>query len=88
MWLEMVLNGVKAWHLDIPLAVSFKSSYGEAGLSRDLVAMEKGELDTYKRLWRKKLLPITLTIGLFEFSLIKHLRRMIIHWATKGKHEL
>jgi glycosyltransferase involved in cell wall biosynthesis len=87
LWLEMVLNGVKAWHLNIPLAVSFKSSYGEGGLSRDLVAMEKGELDTYKRLWRKKLLSTTLTIGLFEFSLIKHMRRMTIHWV-KGKHEL
>ncbi len=88
LWLEMLLNGINAWHLDIPLAVSFKSSYGEGGLSRDLVAMEKGELDTYKRLWRKNLLPTSLTIGLFGFSLIKHLRRMIIHWATKGKHEL
>ena len=87
LWLEMVLNGVKVWHLDIPLAVSYKCSYGEGGLSRDLVAMEKGELDTYKRLWRKKLLPASLTIGLFGFSLIKHLRRMVIHWA-KGKHEL
>ncbi|MFH0997437.1 MAG: glycosyltransferase family 2 protein [Pseudomonadota bacterium] len=88
LWLEMVLNGVNMWHLDIPLAVSFKSSYGEGGLSRDLAAMEKGELDTYKRLWRKNLLPTSLTIGLFGFSLIKHFRRMIIHWATKGKHEL
>ena len=87
LWLEMVLNGINAWHLDIPLAVSFKNAYGEAGLSRNLVAMEKGELDTYKRLWRKKMLPTSITIGLFVFSLIKHLRRMIIHW-TKEPHEL
>jgi glycosyltransferase involved in cell wall biosynthesis len=87
LWLEMVLNGINAWYLDMPLAVSFKSSYGEGGLSRDLAAMEKGELDTYMRLRRKKLLPTTLTIGLFGFSLIKHFRRVIIHWA-KGKHEL
>lgn len=87
LWLEMLLNGVKAWYLDIPLAASFKSSYGQGGLSRDLAAMEKGELDTYKRLWRKNLLPTTLTIGLFGFSLIKHMRRMIIHRA-KGKHAL
>ena len=87
LWLEMVLNGVKSWYLDIPLAASFKSSYGEGGLSCDLVAMEKGELDTYRRLWRKNLLTTTLTIGLYGFSLIKHLRRMIIHW-TRGKHGL
>ncbi len=87
LWLEMVLSGVKAWYIDIPLAVSFKSSYGEGGLSRDLVAMEKGELDTYRRLRRKKLLSTSLTIGLSGFSIIKHFRRMIIHWA-KGKHEL
>lgn len=87
LWLEMALNGIKAWYLDIPLAVSFKSSYGEAGLSRNLIAMEKGELDTYLRLRRKKLLPTTLMMGLFGFSLIKHLRRMIIHRA-KGMHAL
>lgn len=83
LWLEMVLNGINAWYLDIPLAISFKAAYGEAGLSRDLVAMEKGELDTYQRLRRKKLLSSGLTIGLFGFSLIKHLRRMIICW-TQG----
>lgn len=87
LWLEMVLNGINAWYLDIPLALSFKSAYGEAGLSRNLVAMEKGELDTYRRLWRKKLLSTSLTIGLSGFSLIKHVRRMIIHRA-KGKREL
>ena len=86
LWLEMVLNGISAWYMDIPLAASFKSAYGEEGLSRDLVAMEKGELDTYQRLWRKKLLPTGLIIGLTGFSLIKHLRRTIIHWvkATHG----
>ena len=87
LWLEMVLSGVNAWHLDSPLAVSYKSSYGEGGLSRDLAAMERGELDTYNRLRRKKLLPTGLTIALFGFSLIKHLRRVIIHRA-KGSHEL
>jgi hypothetical protein len=86
LWLEMVLSGINAWYLDIPLALSFKSAYGEAGLSRDLFSMEKGELDTYQRLRRKKLLSTGLTIGLFGFSLIKHLRRVIIHWV-KGKHD-
>jgi glycosyltransferase involved in cell wall biosynthesis len=85
LWLEMLLNGIPAWYLDIPLAASFKSAYGEEGLSRDLIAMERGELDTYQRLWRKKLLPASLTVGLFGFSLIKHLRRMVIH-RIKGIH--
>jgi glycosyltransferase involved in cell wall biosynthesis len=88
LWLEMVLNGIKASYLDVPLAVSFKSAYGQGGLSRNLAEMEKGELDTYKRLWRKKLLPTPLTIGLFGFSLMKHVRRQIIHGTTKGSHEL
>jgi glycosyltransferase involved in cell wall biosynthesis len=87
LWLEMVLSGVNAWYLDIPLALSFKSAYGEAGLSRDLMAMEKGELDTFLRLRRKKLLSSGFAIGLFGFSLVKHVRRMIIHWA-KGPQEL
>lgn len=85
LWLEMVLNGISAWYLDIPLAASFKHSYGEGGLSRNLTAMEKGELDTYERLRRKKLLPSSAAIVLFGFSLIKHLRRMILHQMQKAK---
>jgi glycosyltransferase involved in cell wall biosynthesis len=84
LWLEMVLNGISIWYLDIPLAASFKYPYGEGGLSRSLIAMEKGELDTYKRLWQKQMLPSVLTIGLFAFSLIKHIRRLIIH-RLQGK---
>ena len=87
LWLEMVLNGVNAWYLDSPLAASYKSAYGEGGLSRDLTAMERGELDTYKRLSRKKLLPAGWTIALFGFSLVKHMRRAIIH-RIKGTYEL
>ncbi len=83
LWLEMVLNGIHAWYIDTPLAASFKFSYGEGGLSRNLSAMESGELDTYRRLRRKKLLSTTLTIGLFGFSLIKHFRRMLISLAKK-----
>jgi glycosyltransferase involved in cell wall biosynthesis len=83
LWLEMVMNGIRAWYLDIPLAASFKHAYGEAGLSRHLMAMEKGELDTYARLRQKRLLPTPLAIGLYGFSLIKHLRRLIIHWIQK-----
>jgi glycosyltransferase involved in cell wall biosynthesis len=85
LWLEMVLNGIPAWYLDVSLAASFKHAYGEAGLSRNLAAMEKGELDTYQRLRRKKLLPTSVVIGLFGFSLIKHLRRLIIHRIQKTR---
>ena len=85
LWLEMVLNGISAWYLDISLAASFKRSYGEGGLSRNLAAMEKGELDTYNQLRRKKLLPGSVAIILFGFSLIKHFRRTILHRMQKTK---
>lgn len=78
LWLEIVLNGNVAWHLDLPMGYYYKALFGEGGLSRSLLNVEKGELDTYRRLHREGLLSSFSTLCLTIFSLAKHLRRVVI----------
>jgi len=60
----------------LPLAYSYKAPYGDKGLSSNLWNMEKGELDTYKRLYQKGLLPFSAYFPLIIFSLFKHFVRV------------
>ncbi|MDM8549576.1 glycosyltransferase family 2 protein [Desulfobacterales bacterium HSG2] len=78
LWLEIVLNGYAAWYLDLPLGYSYKSPFGEGGLTGDLWKMEKGELDTFRRLYRKGLLSAFSTCCMTFFSLMKYMRRLLI----------
>lgn len=78
LWLEIVLSGYSAWLLDIPLVQLFKAPYGEGGLSGCMWQMERGEIDTYRKLYKKGLLSgfsYWLLIGL---SLTKYLRRVFL----------
>jgi glycosyltransferase involved in cell wall biosynthesis len=79
LWLEIVLNGYVAWYLDLPMGYFYKALFGEGGLSKSLLNVEKGELDTYWRLHRQGLLSRFSTLCLTLLSLVKHLRRMVIN---------
>jgi len=78
LWLEIVLNGYSSWYLDLPMAYLYKATFGESGLSGNLLKMEKGELDTYRRLHHKGLISGFSTSCLMTFSLLKYLRRLLI----------
>jgi len=77
LWLIILARGYKGAFLDIELAYICKAPYGVGGLSGHLWAMEKGELDTYWKLHKAKLLPWSAFIGLSGLSLVKYLRRLI-----------
>ncbi len=77
LWLETVLSGFRAWYLDLPLAYSYKAPYGAKGLSFSLWNMEKGELDTYRKLYQKGLLPFSIYFPLVHFSMLKHVIRLV-----------
>ena len=77
LWLEILLNGYKSYYIDSSLAYSFKSPFGEGGITRDLWKMELGELDTFKRLYEKELLSILTVICFSCFSLMKFIIRKI-----------
>lgn len=83
LWLTIILNGHAAWKLEAPLAYSYKADFGESGLSGKLWKMEKGELDTYKRIYQQKKILTASFIGLVIFSLLKYLRRLILNYTTR-----
>lgn len=63
------------------MAYTFKSDFGESGLSGKLWEMEKNELDDYWRLYREGMIMLPLLTMLTIFSLVKYLRRVLITWA-------
>ena len=75
LWLKIVLHGGKAALLELPLACSYKADYGSKGLSAHAWEMEKGELDTYRRIYQESLISRFAYIGCITLSLIKHMRR-------------
>jgi len=78
LWLEIILNDIPAYYLDVPLAYTFKAQYGGAGLSGDLFKMEVGELQSYRYILRNKLISAPLAISLFGLSLIKFAKRIVL----------
>ena len=77
-WLRVCLSDAKVYRLEIPLASMHKAAYGQAGLSQNLVAMEKGELKTYRRIYESRAINCFQYYGLVLFSLAKFFRRIVL----------
>ena len=75
LWLEIVLGGGEAHYVDAPLATRFKAAYGADGASGRLWAMERGELDALRRVWRAGLLGFSGFAAAATWSGMKFLRR-------------
>jgi len=85
LWLQIVFNHYEACYMDIVLAYSFKAPIGESGLSGNIWAMEKGELDTFRRLYREGFISYGVFLCLIHYSLTKHMIRFI-RCKTKPMH--
>lgn len=83
LWLSILLSGYKGAYIDMDLAFSYKAPYGAGGLSSQLWAMEKGEIDAYFKLWQKKQISLIQFLCLVPFSIVKYMRRVIISWLAK-----
>lgn len=77
LWCELALDGHLCFYSDAPLAYLFKAEYGEAGLSSHLWKMQKGELDTYRRLKASSRLAAPASLLLSLWSLLKFIRRLL-----------
>lgn len=77
LWVNIVFDRHKGFHLGEPLVLQYKSVYGESGLSADLWAMEKGELDVYKNLYSKNLINLVQYLFCSTYSIIKYLKRIV-----------
>ncbi|WP_161630478.1 glycosyltransferase family 2 protein [Stutzerimonas azotifigens] len=78
LWLKTILSGRKGYFIDYPMAYLYKAEYGASGLSGNLWELEKGEIDTFFRLYKDKEIKITQLTKSVAFSLIKYFRRAII----------
>jgi hypothetical protein len=78
LWSEILLDGYPAWRCDLPLAFLFKAEYGEQGLSSNLWMMEKGQLDSYSRLYVNKRLDVSSFCMLYAYSIAKYVRRILV----------
>ena len=63
------------------LAFIFKPIFGEAGLSADLLKMQRGELDNYRLIGRAGSISLFALILLEAYSWLKFCRRYAIVWV-------
>lgn len=76
LWLEIMYFDPLVYKFNLDLAFLHKKRFGDSGLSAQLWNMEKGELDSYYRIYKKKLIsPLTL-IMISSFSFVKYIRRL------------
>jgi len=78
LWTELVLRGRKFVMVREVLAFTHKLDWGAGGLSADLWAMERAELEMYKALRQKGLVSPGLRCLLSGWSIAKHCRRLIL----------
>jgi glycosyltransferase involved in cell wall biosynthesis len=78
LWLSLVCAGERAARLDAALSYRYAAAFGDAGLSADLLAMERAELANYFRLYRSGAIGTLALAGLLPWSLAKFARRVAI----------
>lgn len=71
LWLTVAFNDGGVFLYEQPLVVYFKSFYGDAGLSSNLVRMEIGELQTFWRLYRAQKISALDLGAAASYSLLK-----------------
>lgn len=86
LWLQIVFAGHPASVLEHTLAYAYKADSGEGGLSQNVWLMEKGELDTYQRIFREQRISPFMALTIYAFSLAKFVRRYLFsQWRRWNK---
>ena len=78
LWLKFVLSRKKVAKLNALLAYVHKRPYGEDGLSKDLIAMFKGNFNNFSRLYDTGLLTKPEELFCKGISFLKFIRRCIL----------
>jgi glycosyltransferase involved in cell wall biosynthesis len=86
LWLRIVLSGLPAYRIELPLAYSYKAEFGAAGLSASLWKMQKGLIDTYQRIGNDCYISKILAYFFILLSLIKFARRLVLSALAGRKH--
>ncbi|MBM9538609.1 glycosyltransferase family 2 protein [Desulfobulbus alkaliphilus] len=80
LWCEICINSYPCYRSSWPLAYLYKAAYGEGGLSSNLWAMEKGQLDTYLRLYKMYKISALKLYPLLLWSILRFTRRLLLSW--------
>jgi glycosyltransferase involved in cell wall biosynthesis len=78
LWLELIFDKNLVFQIKNTLSYHSKPPYGSGGLSGDLLAMEKGELHTYKQLFIQGRIYMPAYAILHIYSYVKYIRRIIL----------
>lgn len=81
LWLLLLCSGGSVVKLSAELAAIYKRPFGVTGLSAQIWSMERGDLGNYLRLHRAGCIN-GLQLGMLGlYSVLKHLRRLLIYWG-------
>lgn len=83
LWMQIAFAGHRIVILEVALAALHKKSFGEAGLSSQLLEMERSELANYRALGREKRIGILMLAVLQCWSAAKFLRRLLVVAARR-----
>lgn len=78
LWLRILLSNLQAYQLRLPMAFSFKSEFGDAGLSGNMRAMHQGEIMAFNSLLTTGYIKYPIFIAASFFARIKFWRRKLI----------
>ena len=78
LWMQVALNGGKIHKISLPLVATYKKSFGESGLSSQLLKMQFSDLRNYKNLLRMGCINYWQWVFYSILSCLKFLRRLII----------
>jgi len=80
LWLQIIYQGGLVIRLSSELAAIYKKPFGISGLSSQMWAMERSELDNYRRLYHSKSINLLQLTSLTGYSMLKFARRLAISW--------
>lgn len=83
LWMKIILTHKVALRINVPLAFSYKNHFGEAGLSKNLVDMEMGEIKAYLEIYKLGLMNLVTLMIIIPFSFAKFLKRIFQTYTRK-----
>lgn len=76
LWLEICCAGLLCCRSNLPLANLYKAAYGDAGLSAALWKMEKGQLDSYRSIYKDRKIGRGVLLALYVWSFFRYFLRV------------
>jgi hypothetical protein len=85
LWTQIIAAHGPAGFIELPLTFLHKPIYGASGLSGNLWAMQKGEIDSLQRLRRASVFQVSQVMGfsVIVLSWLKFIRRLFVRLTLR-----